>query len=207
MWTAFLTDQFAATPPSHIGVACAAGGGGGGLLGAVVLRTAAADDAAASGWAAAARAGGLASAARLALRDTLLPETVRPGEVLIEYLAVAPAARRRGVAGALLAWAESTAGGAGVGTAGASLGLWVTASNAPALSLYARAGFVETERTEGALTRAACAVFLGEAGWVRMERPVAAVATTISKKGTTPSSLLLPPSLPSSPRLASYRPV
>jgi hypothetical protein len=148
------------------------------------------------------------------VRDALLPEAVGAGETLIEYLAVHPAARRRGVAGALLAWADAaaTAGVVGGGGGGSSkqpprrLGLWVAASNGAARAMYARAGFTETDRTEtaGALTRAACAAFLGEAGWVRMERPLAAAGGKMVLVRAPSSSSSSPP--PSPRLLASFRP-
>lgn len=57
---------------------------------------------------------------------------------------VEPGARGSGVAESLLARAEDLAAGLGART----LALWVTATNAPALRLYERAGFVPTGETQ-----------------------------------------------------------
>ena len=65
-----------------------------------------------------------------------------PDEAYVEELAVAPWARRRGVARALLAACEREARRAGR----TRLTLWVTTTNAAALPLYAAAGFRETRR-------------------------------------------------------------
>lgn len=57
---------------------------------------------------------------------------------------VEPGARGSGVAASLLARAEDLAAGLGART----LALWVTATNAPALRLYERAGFAPTGETQ-----------------------------------------------------------
>jgi len=175
------------------------------LVGVVVLRTAGGEGEQPKGrrrwWWERAPHGGLSAAARLALRDWVLPEAVARHEVLIEYLCVSPAARRQGVAIALLVAAERAAErAAGEGAPGRKLSLWVAASNAAAVALYAQASFTATKRTAegGWLTQAACAFFLGEAAWVRMEK---GVGMAEAKRAALP-----PASPPASPRLASYRP-
>jgi GNAT superfamily N-acetyltransferase len=57
---------------------------------------------------------------------------------------VEPGARGSGVAASLLARADDLAAGLGART----LALWVTATNAPALRLYERAGFAPTGETQ-----------------------------------------------------------
>ena len=205
-WAALLTAELQAMHPGLIAVAVR----GDDLVGVVVLRMAGGEGGGAChqhGWwapyRAAASVGGLPAAARLALRDAVLPEAVAPHELLIEYMCVAPAARRQGVAGALLAAAaDRVAAQAGAGKR--TLCLWVAAPNAAAVALYARDGFAVTQATAGSswLTRAACSLFLGGAAWLRMEKAVVVVA------GTKAPAALLPPtaSPPASPRLASYRP-
>ncbi len=67
---------------------------------------------------------------------------IQPEEAYIDELAVAAWARRRGVARALLRRCEEEAAAAGR----TRLTLWVTLDNAPALRLYATAGFMERRR-------------------------------------------------------------
>ena len=199
-WASLLADELASVDPDLTAVAMSDEGL---VLGVLILRTAEGGTQT-RGWlapyTAAARTGGLATAARLAARDLILPETVAHGELLIEYLCVSPAARRRGVAAALLteaaARAEGGKGGKGAGGGPLSrLSLWVAASNTGAIALYAKAGFKVTQTTAetGWVARAACAAFLGETAWLRMEREVVKKA---------PSLLTPPPT----PPLASDRP-
>lgn len=82
-----------------------------------------------------------------ALRATLVLSTLShgdltPDEAYVEELAVAPWARRRGAARALLAECEAEARRRGRGR----LTLWVTITNDAARSLYVGAGFRETRR-------------------------------------------------------------
>ena len=82
-------------------------------------------------------------------RDLLLPEALSEGELLLEYLAVAPRARGQGVGRALLAFAVAVAGAEGGGRPSpgeeggkkTSLTLWVDEGNEAALALYFSAGF------------------------------------------------------------------
>jgi ribosomal protein S18 acetylase RimI-like enzyme len=67
-----------------------------------------------------------------------------PGAVELTYLGVVPAARGRGHGDGLLAFALADAGRSGA----AVLTLFVDARNEPALRLYRRRGFVETDRRE-----------------------------------------------------------
>lgn len=84
---------------------------------------------------------------RTALRAVLVlsllaHEGVRPDEAYLDELAVAGWARRRGVGRALLEACVREGRRAGR----RRLTLWVTTDNAPALALYAAAGFEETRR-------------------------------------------------------------
>jgi GNAT superfamily N-acetyltransferase len=126
-----------------------------------------------------ARAALARAAALVALRNALLPEAVADGDILIDYLAVAPGARRQGVGSALLAWAAGD-GAARAAAAAAppptsfypSLILWVAADNEEALCLYAGAGFCvagDTDRA-GRVTRAAVAWLLGRPRCLRLVR-------------------------------------
>lgn len=63
------------------------------------------------------------------------------GSYFLSALAVAPAWRRRGVAGALLGWVEGRARSGGFDR----ITLHVWADNAPARRLYARHGYIEVE--------------------------------------------------------------
>jgi ribosomal protein S18 acetylase RimI-like enzyme len=67
------------------------------------------------------------------------------GDVLeISYLGLVPAARGRGLASALMRFADRVATAGGFRT----LSVTVDARNAPAMALYSRAGFVECDRHE-----------------------------------------------------------
>ena len=79
-------------------------------------------------------------------RDLLLPESLSEDELLLEYLAVTPQARGKGVGRALLEFAVTAAKGWGrketrKGEHKTSLTLWVDEGNAAALALYFSAGF------------------------------------------------------------------
>lgn len=68
-------------------------------------------------------------------------EVTRAPQGFIAYMAVEPAERKKGIAAALLSAAEDEARGLGL----PYMGLMVTDDNAPARTLYDRAGYV-TER-------------------------------------------------------------
>jgi len=85
----------------------------------------------------AAAVGPLASLRALLVLSLLGQGTVKPDEAYIDELAVAPWARRRGVARALLSRCEEEA----VARGRSRLTLWVTLDNTAALPLYETAGF------------------------------------------------------------------
>lgn len=81
----------------------------------------------------------------LAEDDGFLLARVAGGEAEVITLAVRPAARRRGLAARLLARALRACAGAGA----AAMFLEVDTANAPALALYARAGFARVGTRRG----------------------------------------------------------
>lgn len=84
------------------------------------------------------------------------PPPPQEHECLIDFIAVSPEARGRGVGARLMAWAES-AGAAiladteaeAVAAQGVDMTLWVAADNGAALRLYQRAGYAVVRRTDG----------------------------------------------------------
>ena len=62
----------------------------------------------------------------------------------VSYLGLVPAARRRGLAGALIRFADRVASTGGYRT----LNVSVDVRNTPAMKLYARHGFIEYDRRE-----------------------------------------------------------
>lgn len=108
--------------------------------------------------------GPLTTARAALVLGALNPPVPVRGEALIEELAVAPAARRSGVASALLSACIDEAAGAG----GERLILQVTADNAPACALYRRHGFVVRRSTRWWLRRR----LFRSPGALIMERPI-----------------------------------
>jgi ribosomal-protein-alanine N-acetyltransferase len=100
-------------------------------------------------WSAQAIGGLLAAPGTFALVDTggdgFILVRAAGGESEVLTLAVRPAARRRGIAAALLAAASARLEAVGA----AELFLEVNAANNPALALYFRAGFQEIARRPG----------------------------------------------------------
>ena len=85
---------------------------------------------------------GVLSAACAAVRDWILPEAVGMGEVLVEYLVVAPSVRRRGVGRALLEWAAAEARCLVAADAEA-----VRAGSQPVLALWVRRPWFRGQRS------------------------------------------------------------
>lgn len=106
------------------------------------------------GWARALRA--------VAVLSLLAPPPVDAGTLYVDELAVAPWARRRGVARALLAEADRMARAMGAGR----MSLMVTADNAPARALYAATGWREEGRRRWRVRR----LLFGAPGALVMER-------------------------------------
>ena len=70
---------------------------------------------------------GALQAAWMAASDWVLVDALAPHEALIDFIAVAPEARLRGIGSALVRWAESVAIRAAAGNPQAALVLWVRA--------------------------------------------------------------------------------
>lgn len=70
---------------------------------------------------------GALQAAWMAASDWVLVDALEPHEALIDFIAVAPEARLRGIGSALVRWAESVATQAAAGNPQAALILWVRA--------------------------------------------------------------------------------
>ena len=126
------------------------------ILGVVALRTRADNRSnpghnSSSFWLHVSRVGVL-SAACAAVRDWILPEAVGMGEVLVEYLVVAPSVRRRGVGRALLEWAAAEARCLVAADAEA-----VRAGSQPVLALWVRRPWFRGLRMGAWAQRSACA--------------------------------------------------
>lgn len=74
----------------------------------------------------------------------LLVLVERPGHLLLENVAVAPSAQRRGVGASLLALAEEQAAGRGL----AEIRLYTNVAMTENIAYYRRHGYAETHRTE-----------------------------------------------------------
>ena len=111
------------------------------------------------------------------------PPHLQAHECLIEFIAVSPSARGKGVGTSLLAWAENLVSRRALplepkgapsppDPPARAMTLWVAADNAPALALYGRHGYATTARTDcGAfawLHARLLKIFLGHPIWVRM---------------------------------------
>ncbi len=95
---------------------------------------------------------------------SLLGQSLERDEACVSQLAVAPRCQRRGVAAALLARAERYAGEKSM----KSISLWVSAENAPAISLYHKLGYkIEKTRDSENLKR-----FFNCGRWLKMSKPV-----------------------------------
>ena len=70
---------------------------------------------------------GALQAAWMAASDWVLMDALEPHEALIDFIAVAPEARLRGVGAALMRWAQGVAARAAAGSPHAALVLWVRA--------------------------------------------------------------------------------
>jgi len=113
--------------------------------------------------------------------DQVLEEPLDPHECLIDFLAVSPDARGKGVGKALMQWAERTAVEIlsrrvpqEVQSKGVRMTLWVAADNATACNLYSRSGYTVVKRTgEGLFACFSSRVFqrfLGHPIWLKMQK-------------------------------------
>lgn len=102
----------------------------------------------------------------LAVLSTLKDHRIAADEAWIEELAVAPEARRSGVARALLAACEEQARSQGR----RRLTLWVTGENTGAIALYQATGFSVRQRLRWPIGR----IVFRAAGALRMEKPLPA---------------------------------
>jgi len=153
------------------------------IIGAIVLTVDDEPDAALSYWQLSRRAGCRAMC-RTMCYDAVLDEALQPHECLVDFLAVSPEARGKGVGALLMQWAERTAAEilsqrvpAEVAAHGGLLmTLWVAADNDVALRLYARQGYHITKRTGQApwacLSSRVFTAFLGHPHWNKMSKAV-----------------------------------
>lgn len=116
--------------------------------------------------------------------DHVLEEPLRPHECLIDFIAVAPEARGKGVGAKLMAWAEAR--GAALLTerapadvaarGGPCMTLWVAADNATATRLYQRSGYRQVKRTDqggcNCIMSHVFKRFLGHPVWCKMSKPL-----------------------------------
>jgi hypothetical protein len=93
------------------------------------------------------------------LYDRVLDEALLEHECLIDFIAVSPDARGKGVGALLMRWAEQTGAAIlaeteadAVAANGVDMTLWVAADNAAAVRLYTKSGYVPVKRTD----RGAC---------------------------------------------------
>lgn len=77
---------------------------------------------------------GALQAAWMAASDWVLVDALAPHEALIDFIAVAPEARMRGIGSALMRWAEGAAFQAAAGRPLAALVLWVRALRSCAIA-------------------------------------------------------------------------
>lgn len=155
------------------------------VLGAVVLSFANEPDGGLTYWQYSQRVGCIPTLLTLAY-DHVLEEPLHPSECLIDFIAVAPEARGRGVGATLMAWAESAGSAllaarspAAVAAAGGScISLWVAADNTVACRLYIRSGYTAVKRTDTGVCQ--CVMtrvlkrFLGHPVWIKMSKQLAA---------------------------------
>ncbi|HOC90995.1 MAG TPA: GNAT family N-acetyltransferase [bacterium] len=95
---------------------------------------------------------------------SLLGQSLERDEACVSQLAVAPRCQRRGVAAALLARAERYAEEKSM----KYISLWVSAENAPAISLYHKLGYkIEKTRDSENLKR-----FFNCGRWLKMTKPL-----------------------------------
>jgi hypothetical protein len=117
------------------------------------------------------------------LYDRVLDEALLEHECLIDFIAVSPDARGKGVGALLMRWAEQTGAAIlaeteadAVAANGVDMTLWVAADNAAAVRLYTKSGYVPVKRTDrGACNCLASRVlnfFLGHSVWIKMRKPL-----------------------------------
>ena len=151
-------------------------------------------DAALSYWQLKRRAGCLA-ALRTACYDQVLEEALQPYECMVDFLAVSPAVRGRGVGAQLMQWAEATAGEIlvervpqAVAQHGVLMTLWVAADNDTACRLYTRTGYGVAKRTGEApwacLSSRVFRAFLGHPAWHKMSKVLPMASTPAVAKAT-----------------------
>lgn len=133
-------------------------------VGAVHLATAESRPPEAFGRRLAERVGPLRAARAMLVLSLLRPDPLRADEGHIGELAVTAAARRRGVAGALLAHLEERAVAAGK----RRLTLWVTGENTPAIALYDATGFRAVRTRRWPVGR----LVFRASGIILMEKPI-----------------------------------
>ncbi|PRW44537.1 GNAT family acetyltransferase [Chlorella sorokiniana] len=179
-WQQIEAEELSRTPSwwRQIGLACE----GDKLLGVVVLTLENEEDDAIS-WSEYSRRVGCGPTVLSMLYDRVLDEALLEHECLIDFIAVSPDARGKGVGALLMRWAEQTGAAIlaeteadAVAANGVDMTLWVAADNAAAVRLYTKSGYVPVKRTDrGACNCLASRVlnfFLGHSVWIKMRKPL-----------------------------------
>lgn len=179
-WQQIEAEELSRTPSwwRQIGLVCE----GDKLLGVVVLTLENEEDDAIS-WSEYSRRVGCGPTVLSMLYDRVLDEALLEHECLIDFIAVSPDARGKGVGALLMRWAEQTGAAIlaeteadAVAANGVDMTLWVAADNAAAVRLYQKCGYVAVKRTDrGACNCLASRVlnfFLGHSVWIKMRKPL-----------------------------------
>ncbi|KAI3428581.1 hypothetical protein D9Q98_007403 [Chlorella vulgaris] len=180
-WAQIEADDLRHTPAwwKQIGLA-REGSSTGRLLGVVVLTLEKEADESIS-WSEYSRRVGCGPTVLSWMYDQVLDEALLDYECLIDFIAVSPEARGKGVGAKLMCWAEDAGTailaetqGAAVAALGVDMTLWVAADNAAACRLYQRSGYAVVRRTDsGTCTCLASQVhkwFLGHPVWIKMRK-------------------------------------
>ncbi|KAK9814413.1 hypothetical protein WJX72_005555 [[Myrmecia] bisecta] len=177
-WVDLETTELERNPGtwSHIGLACE----GDVVLGAVVLKMGGEVEQHMSYWEVNQRVG-VCPTFWSYLYDHIMVEHLKPGECLIDFIAVSTHAQGKGVGKMLMKWAEDTAtkliAEREPHAAKAELYLWVAAGNTIAQRLYEKCGYTVIAKTsEDPLSCIMYNIyksFLGHPVWLRMRKSVA----------------------------------
>ncbi|GAB4814309.1 hypothetical protein N2152v2_001355 [Parachlorella kessleri] len=151
------------------------------ILGAVVLSFESVPDTGVTYWEVSKRVGCLATLHNYVYDNVILEEPLKAHECLIDFIAVSPDARGKGVGAALMGWAQETGvrilgetEREAVAAHGPLMSLWVAADNAVAVKLYQKCGYQVVYKTNDSFC--SCLMsrlfksFLGHPVWHKMSK-------------------------------------